>query len=173
MQLTSQLKPTTTSSDPSPSTSNTPVKSLKNHVKLMTPSDFNGDRTMGHSFLNSCRLYIKLCPEHFMDEQAQILWALSYMKTGWAVALANHILQNEATLHQPFYCSWADFEHAFKIAFCPRNKVTVTLTKLELTSYFQGQHSVDEYIDSFSDLIVESGYYDDHIIVMKFHRGLD
>ena len=57
--------------------------------------------------------------------------------------------------------------------FCPKNEAMVALTKLELTQYYQGQKSVDDYIDEFSELVEEAGYSDGLSIVMKFRKGLD
>jgi hypothetical protein len=83
------------------------------------------------------------------------------------------VLQTEARTRRPFYQSWANFEEAFKTAFCPQNEATIALTKLESTKYYQGRQSVDEYVDTFSTLISEAGYYDGRPTVMKFRRGLD
>jgi hypothetical protein len=57
--------------------------------------------------------------------------------------------------------------------FFPKNEVTVALTKLESTRYYQGRKSVDDYIDEFLELIEEAGYSDGLSIVMKFQKGLD
>src|ERR1700720_2180820 len=51
-------------------------------LKPATPSEFDGDRLKGRAFLNSCQLYISLCEEQFRDAEAQIHWALSFMKSG-------------------------------------------------------------------------------------------
>jgi Retrotransposon gag protein len=59
------------------------------------------------------------------------------------------------------------------VKFCPKNEAMVALTKLELTQYYQGQKSVDDYIDEFSELVEEAGYSDGLSIVMKFRKGLD
>jgi hypothetical protein len=118
-------------------------------------------------------MYIKLCPDHFADEQAQITWALSFMKDGRAANLANRVLHTEARTRRPFYENWAAFEEAFKTAFCPQNEAVMAMNKLESTKYYQGRTTVEEYIDEFSSLIAEAGYYDGQAIVMKFRRGLD
>jgi len=44
---------------------------------------------------------------------------------------------------------------------------------LEKTAYFQGSRSVDDYLDDFHNLILESGYTSPKTIVVKFRRGLD
>ncbi|KAL0954113.1 hypothetical protein HGRIS_005259 [Hohenbuehelia grisea] len=53
------------------------AKSQSHRLKPAAPSDFDGDRANGRNFLNSCRLYIKLLPEHFRSDQDKIQWALS------------------------------------------------------------------------------------------------
>ena len=47
----------------------------KRTVRPALPSEFNGDRTKGMSFLNSCQTYIRLCPDEFRDEQTKVVWA--------------------------------------------------------------------------------------------------
>jgi hypothetical protein len=118
-------------------------------------------------------MYIKLCPDHFMDEQVQITWALSFMKDGCTANLTNRVLHTKARTCCPFYENWAAFEEAFKMAFCPQNEAMMAMNKLESTKYYQGQTTVEEYIDKFSSLIAEAGYYDGQAIVMKFWWGLD
>jgi len=55
---------------------------LTHSLKPALPSEFDGDRTKGMVFLNSCQVYIRLCPNSFTDKQAKIVWAMSYMKAG-------------------------------------------------------------------------------------------
>jgi len=65
-----------------PSTQITPVTLKAHSPELALPSEFNRDRTKGMAFLNSCQVYIHLCLNSFMDKQAKIVWAMSYMKAG-------------------------------------------------------------------------------------------
>jgi len=70
------------SENPIPSTQVTPVTLKAHSLKLALLSEFDGDRTKGMAFLNSCQVYIHLCPNSFTDKQAKIFWAMSYMKAG-------------------------------------------------------------------------------------------
>ena len=85
-----------------------------------------------------CRLYISLCEDQFRDEQMQIHWALSFMKSGRAALYANRILRKEASEDLPVFLSWQGFERDFSSKFCPKNEATVALTKLESSRYYQG-----------------------------------
>ena len=107
-------------------------------LKPATPNEFDGDRLKGQAFLNSCRLYIALCEDQFWDKQAQIHWALSFMKSGRAALYANRILRKEASEGLPVFLSWQGFEWDFSSKFCPKNEATVALTKLESSCYYQG-----------------------------------
>ena len=54
------------------------------YVKPATPNNFAGDCTKGHAFINSYELYMALTPHKFMDDNAKIMWAFSFMKTDQA-----------------------------------------------------------------------------------------
>ena len=136
-------------------------------------NEFDGDRLKGWVFLNSYRLYIALCEDQFWDEQTQIHWALSFMKSGHAALYANQILWKEASKDLPAFLPWQEFDQNFSSKFCLKNKSTVALTKLESSRYYQGQTAVDDYIDEFSELINEAGYKDGLSIEMKLRKGLD
>jgi len=70
------------SENPIPSTQITPIALKAHSLILALPSEFDGDRTKGMVFLNSCQVYIRLCLNSFTDKQAKIVWAMSYMKAG-------------------------------------------------------------------------------------------
>jgi hypothetical protein len=142
-------------------------------LKPGTPSDFNGDRTKGRAFLNTCQLYMSLCASEFADDQARIHWALSYMKEGRAATFADRTLRLETRTGNPRYPTWLDFREAFVKTFCPENEATTALMTLESERYYQGKRSVDAYADEFEDLINLAGYTDDLAIVIKFRRGLN
>ena len=79
------------SKNPIQSTQITPVTLKAHGLKLALPSEFDGDCNKGMAFLNSCQVYIRLCPNSFMDEQAKIVWAMSYMKAGRPAKWSAHV----------------------------------------------------------------------------------
>jgi len=127
-------------------------------------------------FLNSCQVYIRLCPNSFTDEQAKIVWAMSYMKAGRAAKWSARIFQWEEQPENVGYhkfVDWEDFLDEFKREFCPVYADSVAINQLESIAYFQKSRSVDEYLDEFQDLITKAGYSNLKTIVVKFRRGLD
>ncbi len=159
-----------------PSPIPTPTASRKKtSLRPSVPPDFDGDRSKGKVFLTSCRTYIRLCPEAFDDEPTKIVWAMSYMKSGWAGHWASREFELEASSEdgQLRFFDWPDFEEEFKKDFTPLDAEATAVNILETSSYFQGKRTVDDYLDQFRDLIYDSGYTDPKTIVVKFRRGLD
>ena len=111
-----------------------------------------------------------------MDEQAKIVWAMSYMKAGRAAKWSARVFQWEEQPENIGYhkfVDWEDFRDEFKREFCPVYADSAAINRLESTAYFQKSRSVDEYLDEFQDLITEAGYSDPKTIVVKFRQGLD
>jgi hypothetical protein len=74
----------------------TPLKELQpSRVKLGIPSNFDGDRAQGCTFLTSCELYILLTQSDFVEDQVRIHWALSYFKGRHVATFAECIIQQE------------------------------------------------------------------------------
>jgi len=159
-----------------PSAQITSVTSKAHGIKLALLLEFDGDRTKGMAFLNSCQVYICLCLNSFMDKQAKIVWAMSYMKAGRAAKWSAHVFRWEEQPENVGYhkfVDWEDFWDEFKREFCPVYADSVAINQLESTAYYQKSRSVDEYLDEFQDLIMEAGYSDPKTIVVNFCRGLD
>ena len=140
------------------------------------PPDFDGERTKGMAFLNSCQTYIRLCPKEFPDEQTKIVWAMSYMKSGraqkWTARIFRWEQQPDNSDSTRFF-DWEDFRDEFKKEFTPAHADSLAINRLESSAYFQKGRTLDEYIDEFQDLITDSGYTDPKTIVVKFRRGLN
>ena len=145
-------------------------------AKPASPPEFNGDCTKGLAFLKLCQTYIQLCPDNFWDEQAKIVWAMSYMKASQASKWTTRIFRWE---DQPensdatWFLDWNDFHNEFKKEFTPAHANLVALNWLESMAYYQRSWSLDDYLGKFLDLVADSGYTDPKTIVLKFRRGLN
>jgi hypothetical protein len=158
----------------SPPPVTTPLKA--SHFSIVnpgTPSNFDGDRAQGRTFLTSCELYILLSQSYFVEDQVCIHWALSYFKGGRAANFAERIIRQEMRTGKMCFTSWDKFREEFTAAFCPENEATTMLMRLESDRYFQGKQNIEVYIDEFKDLIDLSGYTDPIAIGLKFRRSLN
>jgi len=140
--------------------------------KLSCPPDFNGERHNGRAFLNSCSLYIRLAPEQFQDEQERILWALTFFKGGRAAKWFENVFRQEADTGIFPIQTWGEFEQQFRLYFFPANAEADAINALEGTSYYQGNRTVNDYLDSFQALVSDVGYTDPRTLVVKFRQGL-
>lgn len=148
------------------------AKERSPRVKAAPPSDFDGSRKNGRTFLNSCHLYLQLSERMFANDQQKIHWALTYCKSGRAAKFADRILRSELG-GTPRYQTWKEFTDDFTLKFCESQEQVRALTKLEGDSWYQRTSTVDEYIDTFEDLAELGGLTpNDPGLVMKFRRGL-
>jgi len=98
---------------------------------------------------------------------------MSYMNTGCAGRWAAREFETEACKGRLRFLDWLDFEEEFKKDFLPLNAEAAAVNALEMTDYFQGDRTVDAYLDQFWDLICNAKYSDPKTIVVKFRRGLN
>jgi len=63
---------------------------------------------------------------------------------------------------------WGEFEQQFQLHFFPANVEVDVINALEGTSYYQGNRTVDNYLDSFQALVSNTGYTDLRTLVVKF-----
>jgi Retrotransposon gag protein len=104
------------------------------------------------------------------------MWAMSYMKTGHAQKWTACIFrweQLEKNVGQTKFLDWEDFRDKFRREFTPPHTNALAIKRLESSAYYQRNHCLNDYIDEFQDLIVDSGYTDPKTIVVKFRRGLN
>jgi hypothetical protein len=71
------------------------------------------------------------------------------------------------------FASWSNFTDEFTLTFCPENKATTVLIRLESDRYYQGKQNVEAYINEYKDLIDLSSYTNPIAIVLKIHQGLN
>jgi Retrotransposon gag protein len=101
---------------------------------------------------------------------------MSYMKTGRAQKWTARIFrweQLEENTNHPRFLDWEDFQDEFRKEFTPSHADALAINRLESSAYYQRNRSLDDYIDKFQDLIMDSGYTDPKTIVVKFRRGLN
>ena len=138
------------------------------------PNEYDGNCSKGQAFLTSCQMYMRLCPDSFLEEHIKITWALSYMKSGQAAKWAKRVFQWEEK-HRGYskFLDWEEFCKEFQKDFCPAHSNVVAINRLESTSYYQKSRSIDDYLDEFMELIAEAGYTDPKTTIVKFRKGLD
>jgi len=151
----------------------TPAGQKKISLKPSVPLDFDGDRSAGKAFLTSCRTYIRLQSEAFNDDLVKIIWAMSYMNAGRAGHWMAHEFETEAHNGRLCFLDWLDFEEEFQKDFFPLGAEAAAVNALEMTEYFQGNRTVEAYLDQFRDLVCDAEYSDLKTIVVKFRRGLN
>src|SRR5436853_5840291 len=143
--ISQQMGKTPPTEDPPPSprrpasrlSDTTSAGQKKLSLKPSTPSEFGGDRAKGKAFLTSCRTYIRLCPEAFNNEVQQIVWAMSYMKTGRAGRWAAHEFELEAGKGKLRFRKWPDFEDEFSNDCTPLTAEAEAVKVLETAAYHQ------------------------------------
>jgi hypothetical protein len=116
---------------------------------------------------------MSLCSSNFADNQAKILWVLSYMKSRHASNFASDLIEYAETNGHDYYADWPAFCVAFIENFLPANKSTTTILHLESNCFYQGRRTVDEYFNEFKALVQCSGYKEMLGIVIKFCHSLN
>jgi hypothetical protein len=66
------------------------------------------------------------------------------------------------------FTDWTDFVLEFMSTFCPENEAMFALMHFKSDRYFQGQQTVEAYIDEFKNLVDMSSYTDLIALVLKF-----
>jgi len=178
-QLMTGPAPAPTVAPPLITTSSPPVDPLspvpsvltkqRTRLKLSSPPDFFGERTSSQAFLNSCTLYLHLALEQFSCDEEKIFWTLAFFKDGHAVRWSKNRFRQEADTSVFPIQSWADFERQFWSQFFLVNAEADAVNALEGSSYYQGNWTVDDYLDGFLTLVSDAGYTDPWTLMVKFH----
>jgi len=117
-------------------------------------------------------LYLRLALEQFTCNEEKIFWTLAFFKDGRATKWSENLFRQEADTGIFPIQSWTDFEQQFQSQFFPVNAEADAINTLEGSSYYQGNRTVDDYLDSFLILASDAGYMDPWTLVVKFHREL-
>jgi len=115
---------------------------------------------------------LRLAPEQFTCDEEKIFWTLTFFKDGCAAKWSENLFRQEADTGIFPIQSWADFKQQFRSQFFPVNAEADAINTLEGSSYYQGNRTVDDYLDSFLILASDTGYMDPRTLVVKFRREL-
>jgi len=113
-----------------------------------------------------------LALEQFSCDEEKIFWTFAFFKDGRAARWSENLFRQEADTGIFPIQSWANFEQQFRSQFFPVNVEVDAVNALEGSSYYQGNRTVDDYLDSFLTLVSDAGYTDPRTSVVKFRRGL-
>ena len=140
-------------------------------IKIAPPDVFDGTLAKTDTFLSQLSLYFTGRRREFQDDQDKIIFTLSYMKGGTAGPWAAEIVrQYQASPDQPAYEDWESFLKDLQAAFGDPDPASTARFRMDQLK--QGNHSVEEYVASFKELISKTKY-NDAAHVEKFERGLN
>jgi len=117
-------------------------------------------------------LYLRLVPEQFTCDKEKIFWTLVFFKDRRVAKWSENLFRQEADTSIFSIRSWTDFEQQFQSQFFPVNAEVDAINTLERSSYYQGNQTVDDYLDSFLILASDARYTDPQTLVVKFRHGL-
>jgi len=115
---------------------------------------------------------LRLALEQFTCNEEKIFWTLAFFKDGHAAKWSENLFRQEVDTGIFPIQSWVDFEQQFRSQFFLVNAEADTINTLEGSSYYQGNWTVDDYLDSFLILALDAGYIDPRTLVVKFRRRL-
>jgi Retrotransposon gag protein len=84
---------------------------------------------------------------------------MSYMKMGRTQKWTAQIFRWEQlaqNANQTKFLDWNDFRSEFRKEFTPAHTDALAINRLKSSAYYQRNRSLDDYIDEFQDLIVDS-----------------
>jgi len=105
-------------------------------------------------------LYLCLVPEQFTCDEEKIFWTLVFFKDRRAAKWSENLFRQEANTGIFSIRSWTNFEQQFQSQFFPVNAEADAINTLERSSYYQGNQTVDDYLDSFLILASDARYTD-------------
>jgi len=117
-------------------------------------------------------LYLHLALEQFICNKEKIFWTLAFFKDGRAVKWFENLFCQEADTGIFPIQSWTDFKQQFQSQFFLVNAKADAINTLEGSLYYQGNWTVDDYLDSFLILASDTGYMDPQTLVVKFRCRL-
>lgn len=160
-------QPPTPPPAPPPAEPVAPPAAPLSNIKVAKPDDYNGNPDNVNKFIHQCNLYLATQPP--LSQKQQILFALSYMRSGsayhWAYQQVEQLIQTQFAL-----VTWRTFQQEIRKAFGDTDRVATA--RLELQLVRQGSSTVDDYNICFSQYSTLSGFGDAALIEM-YKKGLN
>jgi len=97
-----------------------------------------------------------LVPEQFTYNKEKIFWTLAFFKDGYATKWSENLFRQEADTGIFPIRSWTNFKQQFRSQFFLVNAEADAINTLEESSYYQGNWTVDDYLDSFLILALDT-----------------
>lgn len=159
-----------TTSIPPHSTMHMPERSVPQikAPKIATPNKFDGVKGQkAEVFVNQVSLYMQMNASSFINEQAQVAFALSYMDgkaSLWGQSLTDQLLDSEK-MH---LVTWNKFIESFKATFFDTERISKA--EKEIRALYQTR-SVSDYWIKFAELslIVK---WPQSVLISQFKQGL-
>jgi len=111
---------------------------------------------------------LRLALEQFTCDEEKIFWTLAFFKNGRAAKWSKNLFRQEVDTGIFPIQFWVDFEQQFRSQFFPVNAEADAINTLKGSLYYQGNRTVDDYLDSFQILASDAGYTDPWTLVVKF-----
>jgi len=115
---------------------------------------------------------MQLALEQFDLDNEWIFWALIFFKSGYIAKWSKNLFYQKANTSIFPLQSWLVFEQQFQAQFFPVNIEVDATNTLEGFFYYQNNHMVENYLDSFQSLVSDAGYSNLRTLVVKLWKGL-
>jgi len=140
-----------------------PRPTQKPKSRLAPPEPYDGSAEKLDSFLRQLYLSFSDDPEYFSDHMRKVRFALSYMKSKFALQWATRVI-GELENGTVAFASWAEFHSSLSAAFMSANKKEQAQRKLELLR--QNNRAAEEYFVEFEEYKAVAGYNDEGYVAL-------
>ena len=129
------------------------------------------DRTKGHAFLNSCKLYQTSAPHQFTDNNAKIMWAFLFMKHDRAAPFVDRQMWSYQTIGSLSYLTWQDFVASSSLNSVQKMRFKPHEQNLKPLNTSGGQGPSMSTLMTFMKLLNEHGISKELTLSWNFVKG--
>ena len=136
--------------------------------KVAVPQPFTGKMSKLDAFKTACYMYMQGRKDEFEDEDAKIIWILSYLQGGTALKWREVAIKSMMEGEQVFEDSKELLETIRKTFGDPNEDTHV----FQITTMVQGDKTADEHVQDFKIAAHGSGYVGT-LLIYEFKRSLN